>query len=394
MAESAPPAVAQPGLQPGSQPGSQPGPPLWLLAELTYKCPLQCPYCSNPVDYTAIGRELDTDEWLRVLREARALGATQLGFSGGEPLLRRDLETLVGEARGLGYYSNLITSGVGMDDGRVAALREAGLDHIQVSFQASSAELNDWLAGTASFEHKLEMARAVKRHGYPMVLCFVIHRENIEQVESMLELAAQLEADYVELATTQYYGWAWVNRGALMPTREQLVAAEAAANRFRQQRAPAGMKIYYVIPDYAEDRPKPCMNGWGSLFAVVAPDGLALPCHAARQLPGIDFPSVREHDMAHIWRDSDGFNRFRGFDWMQEPCRSCDEREKDFGGCRCQAWMLTGDAAATDPVCGKSPRHALVDEQLLRAAEVVEQPLVFRNPQNARRLSGGIGDSD
>ncbi|MGH8609727.1 MAG: pyrroloquinoline quinone biosynthesis protein PqqE, partial [Gammaproteobacteria bacterium] len=331
--------------------------PLWLLAELTYKCPLQCAYCSNPADFAEYKDELSTEDWLRVLREARAMGATQLGLSGGEPLLRRDLETLIARARRLGFYTNLITSGVGMDEARVRGFREAGLDHIQLSFQASTKELNDYIAGTRAFQHKLEMAHAVKKLGFPMVLCFVLHRENEDQIEHMLELAIQLEADYVELATTQYYGWAFLNRDRLMPTRAQIEHGERIAHAY-QEKMKGKMKIYYVVPDYYEDRPKACMNGWGSIFLTITPDGTALPCHVARQLPGLLFPNVREHSIEWIWNDSPDFNRFRGFDWMKEPCRSCPERFKDFGGCRCQAYMLTGDAANADPVCSLSPNHS------------------------------------
>ena len=370
----------------GSTPASQ---PLWLLAELTYACPLQCPYCSNPVDFHRYRDELDTDTWIRVLTEARQLGAAQLGLSGGEPLVRRDLEIIIAEARRLGYYSNLITSGVGMDEARVAAFREAGLDHIQVSFQASSRELNDLIAGTEAFEHKLAMARAVKAQGYPMVLCFVLHRENIDQIDQVLELALRLEADYVELATTQYYGWALLNRDWLLPGREQLQRAEAVAHDY-QERLKGRMKIYYVVPDYYEKRPKACMNGWGSIFLTVAPDGTALPCHAARQLPGLTFPNVRDRGLREIWYDSPAFKHFRGFDWMREPCRSCPEREKDFGGCRCQAYMLTGDAANADPVCEFSPHRQVVEQAIQRAGEDTARPLVFRNPRNARAFSKGL----
>ncbi len=362
-----------------------PSKPLWLLAELTYACPLQCPYCSNPVDYTRHTDELDTETWRRVLREARSLGALQLGLSGGEPATRRDLEAIVAEARRLGYYTNLISSGLGLDAGRIAALHEAGLDHIQLSFQAADAELNDLIAGTGAFAHKRAVARAVKAQGYPMVLCFVLHRDNIAHIGDMLALAAELGADYVELATTQYYGWAWVNRDRLLPTREQLVRAEATAHAW-QHRMKGTMKIYYVVPDYYERRPKACMNGWGSVFLTVAPDGTALPCHSARSLPGLEFPNVREHSIDWIWRDSPGFNAFRGDAWMKEPCRSCDEKAKDFGGCRCQAWLLTGDPANADPVCDKSPHHAAVEAITARAG-VSERPLVFRNPRNAKALT-------
>lgn len=368
--------------------GCAPSRPLWLLAELTYACPLQCPYCSNPLDYGQIRDELDTATWLRVLREARALGAAQLGLSGGEPATRPDLEVLVAEARRLGYYTNLITSGIGLDAERIERLRAAGLDHIQVSFQASGAELNDYLAGTRAFQHKLEIARAVKAAGYPMVLCFVLHRDNIDDMDAVLALAAELQADYVELATAQYYGWAWVNRDRLMPSREQLARGEAVAHAW-QARLQGRTKIYYVVPDYYETRPKACMNGWGSIFLTIAPDGTALPCHSARSLPGLSFPNVREHGIEWIWNESPGFNRFRGFEWMREPCRSCDEKERDFGGCRCQAYLLTGDASQADPVCDKSPHHGRVLAAIEAAAATpIEQPLVFRNPRNARRLSG------
>lgn len=370
------------------------GRPLWLLAELTYRCPLQCPYCSNPIDFARRTQELATEDWLRVLHEARQLGAMQLGFSGGEPLLREDLEALIREARKLGYYSNLITSGVGMDEARVARCKEAGLDHIQISFQASNEELNNYLGGTASFQHKIEMARAVKAQGYPMVLNIVIHRQNIDQIEDIIRMTIDLQADFVELASTQYYGWSKVNLDTLLPTREQLTKAEAVAHRYQQQMKDK-MKILYVVPDYYEERPKACMNGWGSIFLTITPDGTALPCHAAQQLPGLSFPNVREHSIEEIWSNSAAFKHFRGFEWMQEPCRSCPEKTKDFGGCRCQAYMMTGDAAATDPVCAKSPLHAILTEEVERISRLAvsgaqAKPLVFRNSRNSRALSAAI----
>ena len=368
------------------------GKPLWLLAELTYRCPLQCPYCSNPVDYARHRQELDTDAWIDVLRQARKMGAAQLGFSGGEPLVRQDLEVLISEARRLGYYTNLITSGVGMDEARVAAFKEAGLDHIQISFQASSEELNNYLGGTDSFAHKYEMARVVKKHEYPMVLNIVIHRQNIDQIEDIIRMTIDLDADYVELASTQYYGWSKVNAELLLPTREQLARAERIAHDY-QERMKGRMKIIYVVPDYYETRPKACMNGWGAIFLTVAPDGAALPCHAARQLPGFEFPNVREHPIEWIWNESPAFNRYRGQDWMREPCRSCPDRTKDFGGCRCQAFMMTGDATNADPVCDKSAHHAALVAEVDRITsrsldEVRAKPLVFRNTKNSRLLSG------
>jgi len=370
---------------------SQPNPPLWLLAELTYRCPLHCVYCSNPVDYTAYGEELATEEWVRVLREGRELGATQLGFSGGEPLVRDDLEVLVAEARRLGYYSNLITSGIGLNERRIAALKEGGLDHIQVSFQDSTREMNDFLSSTRTFDLKRRIAKLVKQYDYPMVLNVVLHRLNIDHVGQILELAAELEAEYVELANTQYYGWAYLNRDLLLPSREQLQRAEEVTNRFRE-RVGNKMKIYFVVPDYYESRPKACMNGWGSVFLNLTADGLALPCHEARMLPGLDFPSVREHDLRWIWHDSPAFNRYRGDEWMKEPCRSCPEKAKDYGGCRCQAYLLTGDASLADPVCDKSPHHALITRAIERArqagAGVETKPVLFyRDDENSRRLS-------
>ena len=370
--------------------GHEAGPPLWLLAELTYRCPLQCPYCSNPLDFASQGTELSTAEWIEVFRQARELGAAQLGFSGGEPLVRQDLAELIVAARGLGYYTNLITSGIGLTEARIAELAEVGLDHIQISFQAADEEVNNLLAGSKkAFAHKLAMARAVKAHGYPMVLNFVTHRHNIDNIERIIELCLELEADYVELATCQFYGWAELNRAGLLPTRAQLNRAESITNQWRNKLAAENhpCKLIFVTPDYYEERPKACMNGWGNLFLDITPDGTALPCHSARQLP-VQFPNVREHSIEHIWRHSFGFNRFRGDDWMPEPCRSCDEKHKDFGGCRCQAFMLTGDASNTDPVCSKSAHHGLIlaARQQAEEAPLGLDDLQFRNDKASRLI--------
>ncbi len=365
-------------------------PPRWLLAELTYKCPLQCPYCSNPVDYAQHGSEITTEDWKRVLTQARKMGAVQLGFSGGEPLTRRDLPELVQHARQLGYYSNLITSGYGLTEEKIIQLKEAGLDHIQVSIQASTQELNDHLAGTESYQTKKQVARLVKKHGYPMVLCVVIHRENIHQMPEILAMAEELGADYLELANTQYYGWAHKNRDLLLPTKEQFEQAEAIAQAYKEKVA-GKMKIYYVIPDFHEDRPKACMNGWGTTFLTIAPDGVALPCHSARDLPGLECPNVNDRSIEEIWHESKAFNFFRGTEWMKEPCRSCDEKDQDFGGCRCQAYMLTGDMYSTDPVCSKSPDRHVIEEALASARASAlssdEKPLIFRNSKNSKKLS-------
>ncbi|MBC8006700.1 MAG: pyrroloquinoline quinone biosynthesis protein PqqE [Prolixibacteraceae bacterium] len=373
----------------GSVP-SKPGNPLWLLAEVTYKCPLHCVFCYNPVDYTRYGEELSTDDWLRVLRQGRELGATQLGFSGGEPLVRDDLEIMVSEARKLGYYSNLITSGVGLNEKRIAAFKEGGLDHIQLSFQDSTREMNDFLSSTKTFALKQKVAKMIKQYDYPMVLNCVLHRHNIDHVQQILEMAEAMDAEYVELANTQYYGWAYVNRDQLLPTREQLKRAEEVTNKFRE-RVGNKMRIFFVVPDYYEERPKACMNGWGALFLTVTADGLALPCHEARMLPGLSFPNVRDHDVGWIWYDSPAFNAYRGDSWMKEPCRSCPEKVKDFGGCRCQAYMLTGDATNTDPVCGLSPLHHLVTDVVDKAQtpdpKVEVKPILFRDDKNSRALS-------
>jgi pyrroloquinoline quinone biosynthesis protein E len=360
------------------------GPPLWLLLELTYRCPLHCVFCYNPTEFARTGAELPTAEWIRVLREARALGAVQLGLSGGEPLEREDLETIVAEAHALGYYINLITSGVGLTEARCAALKTAGLDHIQLSFQDSTRELNDFLSSTRTFELKAKVAALIRTHDYPMVLNVVLHRLNIDHVGEILDMAERLGAQYVELANTQYYGWAWLNRQQLLPSRAQLARAEAVTQRFRE-RVAGRIQVYFVVPDYFERRPKACMGGLGSVFLGIAPDGTALPCHAARMLPNLELPNVRSADLRAIWYDSEAFNRFRGEAWMKEPCRSCPERVKDFGGCRCQAYLMTGDATNTDPVCDLSPHHHLVTDAVARADSAAaataprEHVLVFRD---------------
>ena len=367
-------------------------PPLWLLAELTYTCPLHCPFCSNPVDFARQRRELPTEDWVRVLREARALGAVQLGFSGGEPLTRPDLETLVAEGRRLGFYTNLITSGVGLNETRLRALKDGGLDHIQLSFQDSTREVNDFLSSTRTFDRKRRLADQIRAHGFPMVMNCVIHRLNIDHIDRIIDMAVDIGAGYLELANTQYYGWALLNRDQLMPTREQLKRAEAAVAARRRQLADR-LRIVFVIADYFEGRPKRCMNGWGTTFLSISPDGTALPCQAARMLPGLDFPSVRTSSVRDIWFDSRAFNRFRGEAWMPEPCRSCPERAQDLAGCRCQAYLLTGDAAATDPACDRSPRHHAVRAAIDAGAGDSGRPLLFRSPANSLSLGAGTGSS-
>ncbi|MET0535774.1 MAG: pyrroloquinoline quinone biosynthesis protein PqqE [Steroidobacter sp.] len=364
------------------------GPPLWLLFELTYRCPLQCVFCYNPVDFAATQNELPTADWLRVLREARALGSVQLGLSGGEPLVRDDVEVITHEAHRLGYYTNLITSGVGLTQQRIQELKRVGLDHIQLSFQDSTRELNDFLSHTRTFQLKQRCAEWIKSSGYPMVLNCVIHRLNIDHLDAIIDMASRLEADYLELANTQFYSWAHLNREHLLPSRAQLERAEAIVQAWRE-RLQGRMRILYVVPDYYEQRPKRCVNGWGSTFVTVTPDGTALPCHTAKMLPGLSFPNVRESSMREIWFESDAFNRFRGHGWMKEPCVSCPEKDKDLGGCRCQAYLLAQDPEAADPVCAKSPHHDVVVAAVERAQQsrAPEKPLVFRRPENSRYLA-------
>ncbi|GKQ57416.1 coenzyme PQQ synthesis protein E [Sphaerotilus sp. FB-3] len=367
------------------------GPPLWLLAEVTYRCPLHCVFCYNPLDFAKTERadELSTLEWLRVLREARALGAVQCGFSGGEPLMRDDLEELIAEAHRLGYYTNLLTSGVGLTKERAQALKAAGLDHVQLSFQDSTRELNDFLSHTKTFQLKQEVGETIKALGWPMVMNVVIHRLNIDHIDRIIAMADALGAEYLELANSQYYSWAHLNRDHLLPTGEQIRRAEAVTDAWRAKVADR-MKLFFVAPDYHEGKPKKCMNGWGNVFLTVTPDGTALPCHTAKMLPGLAFPNVREHDVRHIWFDSEGFNRYRGTGWMKGACVTCPDKEKDLGGCRCQAFLLAGDPAATDPVCPKSAHHGVVQAAVAAAdaGEVPARPLVFRDPKASRALTG------
>ena len=368
------------------------GPPLWLLAELTYRCPLHCVFCYNPVDFARQEEELDTQGWLRVLRQGREMGAVQLGLSGGEPLVRDDLELIVAEARRLGYYTNLLTSGVGLTTERAAALKAVGLEHVQLSFQDSTQEMNDFLSHTKTFDLKNRVAKIIKDQGWPMVLNVVIHRMNIDHIDRIIKMAVELGAEYLELANTQYYSWAFLNRDQLLPTHEQLRHAEGVTNQWRAKLGDR-MRIFFVTPDYHEGKPKKCVNGWGNMFLTVTPDGTALPCHTAKMLPGLSFPNVRDHSLHDIWFDSEGFNRYRGTSWMKEPCSSCEHREQDLGGCRCQAFMLAHDPAVADPVCIKSPHHHLVTDAVAQAvsqssSRMKEHPLIFRNPVNSKRIIG------
>lgn len=350
------------------------GKPMWLVLELTYRCPLKCVWCNNPLDFDQYGKkELSTEEWKRVLREGRELGALQLGFSGGEPMLRDDIEELVAEAEYLGYYTNLITSGVGLTPERLKALKQAGLKQIQLSLQSANRDLTDELVGARAHDLKVHVARMIKAEGFPMVLNVPVFRQNIDQVDEILALAEDIGVDYLELANIQYYNWALLNRDELLPTREQIERAEAAVNAARQ-RSGQKMTIYFVIPDYYETRPKACMNGWGTIHLTIAPDGAALPCQEVRVIEGLEFPTVREHSLDWLWNDSPLFKKFRGDEWMKEPCRTCDEKEKDFGGCRCQAFLLTGDATNTDPACAKSPHHHVIEMAISKTRQKHHEP--------------------
>ena len=354
--------------------------PLTLIAELSYRCPLRCPYCSNPLEIGAAAYrdELETEYWTRTFSQAAGLGVLQLALTGGEPMLRRDLPTLCAAARDAGLYSSLITAGTLFDRERAGALREAGLDHVQISVQSPDPDDNDRIAGNRSFAKKIAAAQLATELGFPLTINCVLHRHNLDRIEQLLELTLELGAQRLELANTQYYGWAVPNQAKLMPTREQLQRAELAVQRFRERVGPR-LDILWVLPDYYEDLPKPCMGGWGTTAIVVAPNGDALPCQAASTIPGLRFDNVRERPLAWIWERSDAFRRFRGTDWMQEPCRSCplERQHQDFGGCRCQALRLTGDAAATDPVCRYSPDHERV--VAARDAAADDEPFVYRS---------------
>jgi pyrroloquinoline quinone biosynthesis protein E len=344
--------------------------PLGLLAELTHRCPLGCPYCSNPLVLDKRDEELDADAWSRVFREASALGVLQVHLSGGEPAARRDLPEIVTGACEAGLYSNLITSAVGLTAQTLATLAEAGLDHVQISVQDSDESSADHIAGYKSASvRKRALAAEVVKLGLPLTINMVVHRANIGRIEPMVELALALGASRVEIAHVQYYGWALKNRAALMPTREQVDEAVRQVEMLRA-RHHARIVIDAVVPDYFARFPKPCVGGWGRRSLNVTPAGRVLPCHAAEVIPGLEFWNVRDHALADIWRASPAFSAFRGFDWMEEPCRSCDRREQDFGGCRCQAFLITANPRAADPVCHLSPHHDRVEQLAAMRADV------------------------
>ncbi|GAB2612160.1 pyrroloquinoline quinone biosynthesis protein PqqE [Streptomyces capparidis] len=351
--------------------------PWALLAELTHACPLRCPYCANPLELARRSGELSAPEWARVLAEAGQLGVVQAHLSGGEPLLRRDLAAITAAATRAGLYTQLVTSGVGLDPPRLAELVNAGLACVQLSVQDADPEASDRIAGRRSFAAKERAAAAVRAAGLPLGLNVVLHRHNLDRVEELIALGEAWGAERIELANTQFYGWALANRDALLPTREQLARAGEAVERERRRLA-GRVELVWVVPDWFEGTAKPCMGGWGAVSLTVAPDGTALPCPAAHALTGLRPPNVRDHGLAWIWHDSPAFNAYRGTGWMREPCRSCELRERDFGGCRCQAFALTGDAARTDPACRLSPDHHLVRERVEGAAAGGTAEFVYR----------------
>jgi len=334
--------------------------PLALIAELTHRCPLHCVYCSNPLELQARNLEISTEDWSRVFQEAAQLGVLQADFTGGEPLARTDIIDLVRAARAAGLYINLITSGLPLDETRLSALIAAGLDHIQLSFQGAQEGISNEISGTKSHGQKLRVLKWIKQHRVALTLNFVIHRRNIDQLEEMVALAESSSATRIEFANVQYYGWAFANRENLLPIREQLDRSMAIIKR-EQERLEGRIRVEYVVPDYYAKYPKPCMGGWGRKLMLITPTGDALPCHAAQVIPDLSFENVKERSLREIWERSAAFQKFRGEDWMQQPCKTCDRREQDFGGCRCQALLLAGDAAATDPVCSLAPLRPKVD---------------------------------
>ena len=353
-------------------------PPIAMLAELTHRCPLSCPYCSNPVEMARLDSELDTATWVDVFRQAAELGVLQLHLSGGEPATRRDLTDLVVAAREAGLYTNLITSGIGLTEKRLQALDDAGLDHIQLSLQGTDAQMADMIGGyRGGFDRKMQVAGWIGQIGFPLTLNAVLHRQNLHQLPRALEMAVEMGARRIEVATVQFHGWAMKNRAALMPTIEQARQTDAIVTEARK-RLKGVLVIDYVPADYHSDYPKRCMGGWGSTGLNIAPDGIVLPCHAAQSIPHLSFDTVRDRTLREIWYDGAAFNAYRGTDWMQEPCRSCDRKLKDFGGCRCQALALAGDAAATDPVCVKSPHHGVLQAQAADFAHGSDGDLVYR----------------
>jgi PqqA peptide cyclase len=350
--------------------------PLALIAEVTHRCPLHCVYCSNPLQLAGLSSELSTAEWVNILQQAGKLGMLHAHFTGGEPLVRPDLTELIAAARAAGLYTNLITSGIGLAEKRLQALVEAGLDHIQLSFQDSREDSANWIAGAKGHAYKIELSSMIRRHKIAFTVNLVVHRQNIDHLEEMIAFIEELAPQRIEIAHTQYYGWALQNRAALLPTRPQLEKAVQAVEA-AEKRLAGRIRVDSVVPDYYARFPKACMGGWGRRLMLINPAGKVLPCHAAEVIPGLAFENVREQTLEFIWQQSSSFQRFRGEEWMPEPCRSCNQRAEDFGGCRCQALLLTGNATATDPACSLAPAHHIVEAALAEAnsASAVCQPI-------------------
>ena len=365
--------------------------PLALIAEITHRCPLHCVYCSNPLELAAASAEMSTTEWIAIFQQAAHLGMLHAHFTGGEPLARPDLTELIAGARAAGLYTNLITSGIGLAEARLQALAGAGLDHIQISFQDSREEAANWIAGAKAHAHKVELSRLIRQHKIAFTVNLVVHRQNIGHIEEMIAFIEQLAPDRMEIAHTQYYGWALRNRAALLPTLAQLekaVETVAAA----EKRLAGRIRIDSVVPDYYARFPKACMGGWGRRLMLINPTGKVLPCHAAEVIPGLEFENVRRQTLEFIWKESPSFQRFRGEEWMPEPCRSCDQRAEDFGGCRCQALLLTGNATATDPACSLAPAHYIIEDTLAEAnsSAAVSRPVSAASFVQLQQRAGNL----
>jgi PqqA peptide cyclase len=365
--------------------------PLALIAEITHRCPLHCVYCSNPLELAAVSSELSTAEWIDVFQQSGKLGMLHAHFTGGEPLARPDLTELIAAARSAGLYTNLITSGLGLADARLRALVDAGLDHIQISFQDSREDSANWIAGAKAHAHKIELSKLIRQKKIAFTVNLVIHRQNIDHLEEMIAFIEQLSPERMEIANTQYYGWALRNRAALIPTRAQIDKAVATVGA-AEKRLAGRIRIDSVVPDYYARYPKACMGGWGRRLMLINPAGKVLPCHAAEVIPGLGFENVREKSLASIWQESPSFQRFRGEDWMPEPCRSCERRTEDFGGCRCQALLLAGDATVTDPACSLAPSHPIIEAALAEANAdgAISQPVAASSFVQLQQRAGEL----
>jgi len=368
-----------------------PSNPLALIAEVTHRCPLHCVYCSNPMQLAGTLAELSTGEWASIFQQSGKLGVLHAHFTGGEPLARTDLTELIAAARAAGLYTNLITSSIGLNEQRLQALVDAGLDHIQISFQDSREDSANWIAGAKAHAHKIELSRAIRRHKVAFTVNLVVHRQNLDHLEEMIAFIEQLNPERVEIAHTQYYGWALANRAALMPTHAQLEKAVAIVSE-AEKRFAGRIRLDSVVPDYYAKYPKACMGGWGRKLMLINPAGKVLPCHAAEVLPGLTFENAREKSLEWIWQESSSFRRFRGEDWMPEPCRGCERRTEDFGGCRCQAFLLAGDATVTDPACSLAPSHHIVESAVREANSntAVTQPAPASSFVQLQKLSADL----